>query len=187
MRTETYHAFMLDHATGSLAPALRLAGDLHQRMNDNGRMEADIWDCVGGILLDKGEVADGPDEWRAVPRACLQVRATPQDVDAGSVLATDLDGLRWRRGLAGVDYARAGVSDGQYMRLSPGRKTPEHGHSALEATVVLQGSLVVGGEQYVRGDLVIGAPGERHQPAAGACDVCICYVGREPRPFWRLS
>ena len=53
------------------------------------------------------------------------------------------------------------------MRLEPGQAVPAHGHSALEATIVLSGALDVDDEVFSVGDLVLGVPGERHKPAAG--------------------
>jgi len=183
LRRETYHAFMLDHAAGTLPPALRLAGDIHTELNQKGAETAALWDTLGGIFLDDS-IGDDVLEHRFR----RELPATePLAVEVADILATDLDRLSWRRGIAGVRYSGAGLRHGQFMRLEPGQTTPEHGHSALEATVVLQGTLIVDGECFAVGDLVVGAPGERHQPVGGDCDTCICYVGRERRPFWRLS
>lgn len=188
LRDETYHSFMLDHATGALAPALRLAGDLHCALDSAGAGEAGLWDCVGGILLDDalslGGRLNGVD---CRPRASAGGSSRARSVDAGTILATDLDTLDWRRGLSGVDFARSPMPGGQFMRLGARQATPEHGHSVLEATVVLRGELIVEGEVYGEGGLVIGAPGERHRPEGGTAGPCVCFVARERRPFWRLS
>ena len=73
------------------------------------------------------------------------------------------------------------------MRLDPGQAVPAHGHTALEATVVLEGRFSDGHGIYQRGDIVLGRPGMRHQPAAYGEQCCVCYVAKEPTPFWRFS
>ncbi len=191
LRTDSYHAFMLDHAVGALPPALQVAGELHCTLHPGGAEEAGLWACIGGVLLDQagGGAADGMDTRarRRRPRRGGGADTRAIRAAAGAILTTDLDALGWRRGLTGVDYAGAGLANGQFMRLDAGQATPEHGHSALEATVVLRGELCVGTETYPEGGLVIGAPGERHQPKGSGDGPCICYVGRQRRPFWRLS
>ena len=182
MKTEAYHAFMLDHATGGLAPALQVAGDIHCALDASGRDSAALWDCLGGVLLEDPVVMEAP-----VTARRTKARPGRPAVSAGDILSTDLSGITWRRGLSGVRYANTPIPHGQFMRLDPGQLTPAHGHSALEATVVLEGELDVDGMVYTPGQLVIGSPGERHQPMAGNCSLCICYVGRESRPFWRFS
>lgn len=189
MHTETYHAFMLDHATGALSPALHLAGDLHRTLDSRGARTANIWDNIGGLFLDSALDDMGGDDLKDKSQNRRAGRKTPAPsaVGAASILAVDLDEISWRRGLSGIEYAKAGLPEGQFMRLQAGQTTPEHGHSATEATVVLRGELIVEDEIYRPGQLVIGTPGERHQPQGGHDGDCICYVGRESRPFWRLS
>ncbi len=181
MSETTYHAFMLDHATASLPPALLVAGDLHVSLSASGAGTAALWDAVGGALLESAASRDMAATARRSPWRSLQ---RPQ---APILLARDLDRLSWRRGLSGVRHSRAGVRSGAFMRLEPGQAVPKHNHSALEATVVLRGALRDDGKVYEPGDLALGIPGEFHQPQAEGDEPCICFVARGPRPFWRLS
>lgn len=182
MHSDAYHAFMLDHAAGTLSPAMELAGDLHVVMSCDGHDVSATWDMVADALLEK---VSGPavavEDRRA--RAC----GTREPSAISDILATDFDVLSWRRGLSGVRLAHSGVKGAHLMRLEPGQTVPRHGHSALEATVVLQGALDVDGEVYGVGDLVLGEPGKAHRPAAHGRIACVCFVAREPRPFWRLT
>ena len=181
MSETTYHAFMLDHATGTLPPALMVAGDLHVCLSEDGAEAAAIWDAVGGALLEGSQLGEnGPTLSRRRPRRMR--RPSP-----ASLLSCDLDRLSWRRGLSGVRHARAGVRGGAFMRLEPGQSVPAHGHSALEATVVLRGELRVGERVHRVGDLALGVPGQAHKPEAESDAACICFVGRGAKPFWRLT
>lgn len=181
-QTDTYLAFMMDHAAGSMSPAMMMAGDLHVALSDQGRDIGATWDVIAGALFELGP----PEGHRQVLRRPSGRRgASP--IAAARLLDRARGHLSWRRGLSGVDYAPTGVRGGRFMRLSPGLSAPRHSHSALEATVVLAGRLAVGGEEYVRGDLAFGEPGQAHKPAAIGEEDCICFVARNARPFWRLS
>ncbi len=182
LQQDVYDAFMLDHATSALPCALMVAGDLHVHLSPQGALAAGIWDAVGGALIEKLAGDEGTGITRKLPRKRAHTR-----VPAAKLMACDKDKLRWRRGLSGVRHARTGIRGGDFMRLEPGQAVPTHGHSALEATIVLSGALSVDDQVYSVGDLVLGVPGERHKPAAAGDEACICYVGRAPKPFWRLS
>lgn len=183
MPADVYDAFMLDHAAGALPAGLDLAAGLHVALSAGGADRAAAWDAVGGALLESEEVmevpATGPGLRRQTdPAPAMSVR---------DLLAADLDALKWRRTITQARYAPTGVPGARLMRLQPGQSIPRHGHSALEATVVMRGMLTVDGEAFRRGDVMLGLPGEAHKPAAGGDMPCICLVARGERPFWRLT
>jgi len=182
VKPDTYHAFLMDYASGTLPAALNLAGELHTHLKPEARDEVAVWEAVGGLLieLDEGQPATAPSRVRRVVPG-----ASP--LTARDVLSVRFDDIRWRRGLSGVRHAGMGVRGGTFMRLDAGQAVPAHGHSVLEATVVLEGVLDVDGTSYEPGDIALGVPGLRHKPAAQGDHRCICYVARAPRPFWRLS
>ena len=182
MHSDTYHSFMLDHAAGTLTPAMNLAGDLHVALSPDGQSVSDVWDTVAGALLERELGLDNPARNK---RRRLRASKTPCEVQ--DILSNDLEAMPWRRGLSGVRHAAVDVKDGHFMRLEPGQTVPRHSHSALEATVVMQGALDVDGRVYHVGDLVLGVPGEPHQPSAHGDEPCICFVAHEPRPFWRFT
>lgn len=181
MTNDIYDAFMLDHAVGALGGGLCVAADLHVRMSRDAEQRSLLWEVVGGALLERDSSSLGT-------RTRLRHRKKPKASDGvHRVLNTDLSNLNWKNSLSGASMAKAGVPESHFMRLEPGRHVPAHSHSALEATVVLQGALEVDGDVFEVGGLAIGEPGETHKPAAYGDEPCICFVARGERPFWRLT
>lgn len=173
MNSDAYHAFMLDHASGALSTDMALAAELHILLSEQGHKTADIWQAT----------RDAVGLWANATRA-LEHKCLPEALE---LAVGDFDTVPWKKGLSGVHYAKRGKDKGKLMRLDPGQAAPEHSHSALEATVVLEGKFEDGHGVYKRGDLVLGRPGVRHRPAAHGNEMCICYVAQESLPFWRFS
>ena len=173
MKSDAYHAFMLDHASGALSADMALAAELHILLSETGHEAADIWHAT----------RDAVGLW-ANEAQSLEHERLPEALElaVGSFETTP-----WKKGLSGVHYAKRGKDKGKLMRLDPGQAAPEHSHSALEATVVLEGQFADGHGVYGRGDLVLGRPGVRHRPAAHGDQMCICYVAQDALPFWRFS
>lgn len=173
MNSDTYHAFMMDHAGGALSSDMAIAAELHILLTEQGHSVSDVWDAARLVLRGSGAELGGAN------RIFLP--------DALELARGELSTVPWKRGLTGVHYAKRGRGKGKLMRLDPGQSAPAHSHSALEATVVLKGQFEDGHGVYSRGDLVLGRPGVRHQPAAHGEEMCICFVAQEPLPFWRFS
>ncbi len=172
MNPDAYHAFMIDYASGNLTGELALAAQLHTVLSRRGQAADQIW---AAVACEIGQIeAFSASDHNLLPEALELSR-------------TRLDTIPWKRGLSGVQYAKRGRAKGQLMRLDPGQCAPEHSHSACEATVVLKGRFTDGPHVYDRGDLIVAGPGDRHRPAAYGSEMCVCYVGKAPRPFWRLS
>ncbi|MEM9739415.1 MAG: cupin domain-containing protein [Pseudomonadota bacterium] len=181
MKHDIYDAFMLDHAIGALCGGLSVAADLHIKLSDDGVERSLLWDIVGGALIERDSSSLGS---RSVkPRR----RKTKPAMTADAILNVDLSDLNWKNSLSGADMAHAGLRESHFMRLEPGKNVPAHSHSAIEATVVLEGALEVDGEVFQKGDIAFGAPGEIHKPAAHGDDACVCFVAWGERPFWRLT
>lgn len=173
MNSDAYHSFMLDHASGALADEMALAAELHTLLSETGHEAAEIWNAArdaAGLRFSDA---------RLIEHASLP--------EALELALGDFATVPWKKGLSGVHYAKRGKGKGKLMRLDPGQAAPEHSHSALEATVVLEGQFEDGHGVYARGDLVLGRPGVRHRPAAHGDQMCICFVAQESLPFWRLS
>ncbi len=174
--SDLYSAFMMDHAAGALPPALRLAGDLHERLSGEGAEVAADWAVVGGALLEG--FCDAERRLAKPARA-----AAPAAVTASDILGADLDKVRWRKSLFGVAYAPAGLPGGRFVRLEDNQSAPAHGHGCLEAMVVLEGRFEDGRGRYELGDLALTDNGVQHAPRAVG-GRCICYVGRAGSRFW---
>jgi len=181
LNNDIYDAFMLDHAVGALGGGLSVAADLHARLSTDGRHRSVLWSVVGGALIERDSSsltnASGSNRRR---------RRKPTG-SAEDVLSVDLSKLSWKASLSGAAMAKTGLPSSHFMRVEPGKAIPAHSHSAIEATVVLQGALDVDGDVYNIGDIALGAPGETHKPAARGDEACICFVARGERPFWRLT
>ena len=173
MRSDAYQAFLLDHVAGNLSQEMALAAELHVLLSPEARQAVKTWSCAREALRgDRGNLADTSPEY--LPEAL-------------ELALADFDTVPWKRGLSGVHYAKRGKNAGRLMRLDPGQVAPEHSHSVMEATVVLEGEFEDGHGVYKRGDLVLGRPGIKHRPAAHGNQTCICFVGQEPLPFWRMT
>jgi quercetin dioxygenase-like cupin family protein len=173
MNSDAYHAFMLDHASGTLSTDMALAAELHILLSETGKTTSDIWHST------RDAISLWAKEGRIAEHECLP--------EALELARGDFETVPWKKGLSGVHYAKRGKGKGKLMRLDPGQAAPEHSHSALEATVVLEGQFEDGHGVYKRGDLVLGRPGVRHRPAAHGDEMCICYVAQDALSFWRLS
>jgi len=173
MNSDAYHAFMLDHTTGALSTDMALAAELHVLLSGKGHETADVWQATRAVMSGY-EAFMTPTEHACLPEAL-------------ELALGDFETVPWKKGLSGVHFAKRGKGKGKLMRLDPGQAAPEHSHSVLEATVVLEGEFEDGHGVYQRGDLVLGRPGMRHRPAAHGDQMCICYVAQDALPFWRLS
>ena len=173
MKSDIYHAFMLDHAAGTLKDDMALAAELHTLLSASAAEHRDIWQSAQKILKANAPHLNRPGE-SVLPEAL-------------ELACGDFETVPWKRGLSGVHYAKRGSGKGKLMRLDPGQSAPSHTHSALEATVVLKGAFEDGHGVYKRGDLVLASPGMQHRPAAQGEEMCICFVAQEALPFWRFS
>ena len=87
--------------------------------------------------------------------------------------------LRWRFRVPGVAEA---MLDGDpdervsLIRVRPGHGVPAHTHTAVEATLVLQGTLHDGAACFAPGDVAVATDADDHQPRAGQGEDCICLT-----------
>ncbi|MGB3625110.1 MAG: cupin domain-containing protein [Henriciella sp.] len=171
----TYQAFMLDYVAGSLPPAMQTAAAIHRLMSSSGGEAAELWEVTRDILDEARDISmDDVDRRNGIAEAL-------------DIIQTDFETVRWRRGLTGVRYARPRSGAGQLMHLKPGQSVFAHGHSALEATVVLDGEFEDGIGRYQPGEIVLATPGFKHRPAAAGNTACTCYVAKGDTPFWRFT
>ncbi len=172
---ETYQSFMLDYVAGRLSPAFHTAATIHRLMTSEGDESATLWEITRSEILQRENLE-------------AELSAAEADVDAAlSVIHTDFDKVSWRRGISGVRYSPQSGTGGQLMHLKPGQSVFSHGHSALEATVVLEGVFDDGVGRYRPGEIVLATPGVRHRPSAADNKACTCFVAKQNTKFWRLT
>ena len=170
----TYQSFMLDHVAGNLGRGMHVAATIHTLMSREGKEARQVWQSVK-VALAADANAISPDRTPDFLEEALQI------------IETDYDAVKWRRGLSGMKYSKVSDAGGKLMRLQPGDRVFEHGHSAREAMVVLDGCLKDGRGQYEAGQLVLATPSERHRPEAAGNMACTCFVAQSDIPFWRLT
>lgn len=180
-QSDTYATFMMDFASGTLAPGLSLAGELHVALSSEGRLSNRIWEAAAGALLEIGPEEDGairnlrPKKAVSLPRC-------------DEVLSYDLYSTNWRKSwLAGIDIAPLGSPDARLIKLKDGQSVPQHNHSEFEATVVLSGSFSDEFGNYSVGDIVFSDSSVSHAPRVISGEDCICYVGRQSGWSKRLT
>ncbi len=95
-------------------------------------------------------------------------------------LSSDVDNLKWSFSYPGVKSSKIKAvessSDIRLLKIQPGKSAPRHAHEGIEATLVLRGAFIDGGEVYSRGDLAIADGKVEHRPKAVGDEVCLCLA-----------
>lgn len=93
-------------------------------------------------------------------------------------LGGDLDGVKWRRTIPGLQEASVPHVGGsvQMMRIRAGRAMPQHTHRGDEFTLVLQGGFSDACGHFLRGDFAATDPSIDHRPVADTDGDCICLA-----------
>ena len=172
---DSYQAFMLDYVAGTLPAGLQFAAELHRLLSSEGGEAAAVWQAA----MEQLSLSDSNNSTGA--------HQSSTDMDAIDVVLNEMPDIKWRRGLSGATYSEASIGGGRLMRLEPGQSVMTHGHSTLEATVVLSGSLGDGKGEFEMGDILLARPGYRHKPEALGNSRCLCFVAKGKTPFWRLT
>lgn len=112
-------------------------------------------------------------------------RPQPKDIVLhGPLKAYDYG--RWRWLGPGVSACHIHIPGQQntgarLLRIAPGARIPEHGHTGMEFTQVLRGSFSDGHHEYRPGDFCEADSALDHQPVAGPEAECICIAAIEGR------
>jgi putative transcriptional regulator len=178
---------LLSCSAGSMPEALAAVMASHLDMCPQCRSELSVFDALGGALLQE------------IQPVALENPFTGQH----KVLAEKSHSLAEAIGdvprplqhivghsLADIDWSRIGIGIWQHLlplsqtgdaslrliKVSPGQKLPDHGHSGAEMTLVLRGAF---GDQlgfYRAGDVIELDEDAEHAPIADASLGCICLV-----------
>ena len=212
---------LLRHAAGGLpaGPAMVVATHLEGCPACRARVAA--FAALGGQLIAEAEpepmaptglvdvlaridAREAPAGRGAAPPVAAPVRVPRRAVDIALPRALGrCDIGRWRWFGPGVRMSRVTLPEAPAARLTllrvgPGRKLPEHGHSGLEFTQVIAGSFTDALGQYRPGDLSEMDGEVEHQPVVDRDGECICLaafegemvlsglLGRLMQPFVRL-
>ncbi|HEV7689497.1 MAG TPA: cupin domain-containing protein [Hyphomonadaceae bacterium] len=177
----TYAAFMLDYAAGSLSPAETLAGDLHCALSRDGGRNGLMLEAIGGVLLERAEPKPpGYFDTAKLGRPLLAGEAGPASGHLDEYIKRDLLALKWNKSIFGVQTRATSMPNASLLRLDPGQRAPAHGHGRRDVTVVLRGSFADQYGVYERGDVAFAEPGMKHEPRAVGDETCVCLLAAEP-------
>lgn len=183
---------LMAYAAGSLPEAFNLLVATHVSVCDECRARLAGFDAIGGALLDE-DVADmGTASFSqvmsriksGVPTAKDTRRPRDPVLPAPLVDAVDggLDTVQWRPVGGGVRQAILNTSEkasARLLRIPAGAAVPDHGHSGLELTLVLQGAFHDEDARFTRGDVEIATAETEHTPIAEAGADCICLAATD--------
>lgn len=97
---------------------------------------------------------------------------------------TDLSRLKWRKSGPGVAMVKLPMESGEQgffglLRIQPGHKVPDHGHSGTELTLILRGAYQDEIGHFARGDIADLDESVSHTPVATGEEACICLVAND--------
>ena len=190
---------LLRYAGGTLEPGPRIVVAIHVGGCGHCAERMAEFEAIGGALLDEIEPEelqeDALDRLMARAEAGAAVdhgrseRHVPKRADLGIRLPEALDecgvgpwrwigpGVRWSRVVLPHD-ADANV---MLLKVSAGRKLPEHTHAGFEYTQVLKGSFSDARGRYDPGDMDEADADVEHQPIVDPEGECICIAALEGR------
>jgi putative transcriptional regulator len=188
---------LLRHSAGRLPPIRALVVSTHLPFCAQCRGAVGLGEDIGGALL----AGTAPDDMAAdaLSRtlARLDTTATPPAPDpsdagrpavelaTGVSLPASLRGLarpRWRWLAPGISRMALDVPGttrderAYLLRIAPGIKLPEHGHTGWEATCVLSGYFTDSTGEYGPGDVAEIDGATIHQPISSPQTGCICLI-----------
>lgn len=181
------------YVCGTLPHPFSVVVAAHVSLCDECRAYMEALEVLGGAVVDRLEPATVSQGLRErvlsqlddfEPMSDSPSRSRPEGIYPGPVMAA-LGGNapRWRPLGGGIRQQVLDKSPEGSLRLlyiPPGMAVPEHGHSGLEMTLVLQGSFHDGRNCYQVGDVEVeDDDGCDHKPQAGPGDPCICLAATD--------
>jgi putative transcriptional regulator len=185
---------LMAYSAGDLPEAVNLIVATHISLCDECRAALDSYDAVGGAVLDTCDsVALSSDSLNSVLSMILAQdnKVTDRDQEPAPVkdsvlpaplaeyVAGGLENVKWRSVGMGVKQAVLDTSSEASARLlyiPAGTAIPDHGHTGMELTLVLQGAFQDEDGYFGRGDIEIASEDVHHTPVADISEDCICLA-----------
>jgi len=185
------------YSSGNLPEALSLAVATHISMCDKCRAALESFDAVGGALLeDSQEVSIDTD---ALVKTLSLIRSGTQDINLpeavepqskpceipmplADYIGDRFEDIKWKPIGMGVKQSILETSDDATARLlyiPPGTAVPDHSHSGIELTLVLQGAFEDEDDYFAAGDIEVADGDVKHAPVAAEGMPCICLAVTE--------
>ena len=192
MSAITHHtpdALLAAAAAGSLAQPYALVVAAHISLCLDCRAAYEAHQAAGGVVLDDTTVVDVSDRMRDRVMAQLDTPTAPtpryprSGVYPGPVMAA-LKGKAPRWKSIGMGVQQSILSAGRtgsvrLLSIPGGQAVPDHGHSGLELTLVLQGSFTDETGRFGVGDLEVADQTLEHTPIADPGARCICLAATD--------
>jgi putative transcriptional regulator len=161
-------------------PSLVVATHLHGCRECRARVG--LFEAVGGALLEEAPATPvRPELFAATLRRIEETAERPQ---SPARPASPLDGIAmpaWRGVGVGFQWRRLSLPHAPdanviMLKVPPGRKMPQHTHTGVEYTQILQGSFHDDFGHYKAGDCVEADDEIEHQPIVDSDVECICLA-----------
>jgi putative transcriptional regulator len=188
-------ATLMSFAAGTLAEPLSAVVSAHAAMCRQCRRELADMELIGGVLMSAERTSDMlalariPTRPADPPRAAAAATraASPSDrlpAPIAAAYALSFDTIPWKRLGPGVHHHRLALSPGsegdlRLLRIAPGTRMPEHGHSGAELTLVLDGAYADETGVYCRGDMQDVDAEIDHTPVSDRTTGCVCLIASE--------
>jgi putative transcriptional regulator len=192
---------LMAYSAGDLPEAFNLVIATHVSLCDECRARLEAYDALGGAVIEEqvAEMSMGSLE------ACLaRIEGLPQanaraprrgngifPAPLVDYIGGGLDAVKWRPLGLGARQAILKMGDNgasvRLLSIPGGTAMPDHGHSGLEMTLVLQGAFRDEGDRFGRGDIEVADDSLEHTPIAEPGETCICLAATQgPLRFNRL-
>jgi putative transcriptional regulator len=178
------------YAAGSLPHGFALVVAAHVSMCGDCRAQLGAHEALGGAVLDSAGGADVSDDLKLrvldmldAPEPPVPPRLQRSGIFPAPVMEA-LHGLppKWKTLGMGVRQSilhRDAESSVRLLYIPPGMAVPDHGHSGLEMTMVLQGAFRDETGRFGIGDVECADDDLEHTPVAEDGDPCICLAATD--------
>ncbi|MCE8524977.1 ChrR family anti-sigma-E factor [Ruegeria pomeroyi] len=198
MSAITHHipdAMLAAYAAGNLPHAFAVVVASHVSLCEQCRVALEAHQAVGGTVLEEIAAVAVSSSLKNDILAQLDAPFRPEPVYErngiypGPVIEA-LKGRapRWKKLGMGVrqDILTADTNGSvRLLYIPPGQAVPDHSHSGLELTLVLQGSFSDETGRFGVGDLEIADEDLEHTPIADDGEACICLAATDARLRFR--
>lgn len=185
-------ATLMSFAAGTLSEPLAAVASAHLAVCPHCRDELADMELMGACLLGarENQPTHGGVPFPAMPRdlPVPTIAARVQHDRIPGPLAhrygLSFDTVPWKRLGPGIWHHRLALSEGvvgdlRLLKISAGRRMPEHGHGGTELTLVLDGAYGDETGTYQAGDVQDVAEEIEHTPIADKEFGCVCVVASE--------
>lgn len=182
-------AMLAAYASGSLAQPFALVVAAHVSICRECRAGLSAHQSAGGAVLEALDAVAVSADMKAHLLARLDRPHTPEPVHKrqGAYPGPVMEALkgrppRWKALGTGVrqDILMAGNSGSvRLLYIPPGQSVPDHSHSGLEMTLVLQGSFSDQTGRFGVGDVEVAGEDLDHTPIADPGVACICLAATD--------